>query len=397
MTSHEQDWLIENVKIVLEETIAEGAVHVKNGVIAAIHEDAASIASAAAEAAVRIDGQGQWLLPGFIDIHVHGGAGGDFMDATKQSYEAITRYHASQGTTGMLATTMTASKEAIDAVLDAASSFMAEEMPYAALYGVHTEGPFISLKWIGAQNPAYLSPPRVDWLEDWERRYPGLIKLVTLAPENEGAINAIRWLSDHGIVAACGHTDATYAVLQEAADAGLTHAVHTYNAMRPLHHREPGTVGAVLSDNRICAELIADGLHVHPGAIRLLTASKPADKLILISDAMSAAGMPDGEYDLGGLPVIVKDGVARLQEGNLAGSTLTMIGAFRFMLEQTDMSVMDVSRCASGNAAKQLGMFNATGSIAIGKRADLVLADTTFNRVLRTWVNGKLVFELEQQ
>ncbi|GGG74619.1 N-acetylglucosamine-6-phosphate deacetylase [Paenibacillus radicis (ex Gao et al. 2016)] len=386
------EWLIYNVSIVLEDRVAHGAVHVKDGTIAAIIEGNSAY-DGVPESAERIDGGGQWLLPGFIDVHVHGGAGGDFMDASQESYEAITRFHASQGTTGMLATTMTASKEAIDSVLEAVSRFQAEGMAYAALYGIHLEGPFLCLKWIGAQNPAFLSPPRIDWLEDWELRYPGLVKLVTLAPENEGAMKAIRWLSEHGIVAACGHTDATYDVMQDAANHGLTHAVHTYNAMRPLHHREPGTVGAVLSDDRICAELIADGFHVHPGAIRLLVASKPADKLILVSDAMSAAGMPDGLYDLGGLPVFVKEGVARLKEGNLAGSSLTMINAFRFMLENTSLSVTEVSQTASGNAAKQLGLYETTGSIAVGKRADLVLAEQAFHQVSKTWVNGKLVFQ----
>ncbi|MFF2480593.1 N-acetylglucosamine-6-phosphate deacetylase [Paenibacillus sp. NPDC058071] len=388
--------LIDNVKIVLEQSVVEGAVRVKNGRIAEIIPETNRLSAAvkqAAAGAARIDGEGQWLLPGFIDVHVHGGAGGDFMDASAESYETITKLHASQGTTGLLATTVTASKEAIDKVLEASSAFMNVEMPYAALYGVHLEGPFLCLKWIGAQNPAYLSPPRLDWLQEWQERYPGLVKLVTLAPENEGALEAIEWMAANGIVAACGHTDASFETMNKAADAGLSHAVHTYNAMRPLHHREPGTVGAVLSDDRICAEIIADGHHVHPGAIRLLASSKPADKLVLVSDAISAAGMPDGQYELGGLPVFVQEGVARLKEGNLAGSSLTMIQAFRYMTEHTDLSVIDVSRCASGNAARQLGLSDITGSIAEGKRADLVLASPDFKTVSRTWVNGKLVYE----
>ncbi|CAM3317156.1 N-acetylglucosamine-6-phosphate deacetylase [Paenibacillus lupini] len=380
--------LINHVKIVLEDRIVEGSILVRDGIIAQIIED-----SEQPEADHIVDGQGKWLLPGFIDVHVHGGFGGDFMDATAESYDTITKFHASQGTTGMLATTVTASQEAIETVFQATSEYMKNDMPYTALLGVHLEGPFLSIKWIGAQNPAFLSPPRLDWLQDWTERYPGILKLLTLAPENEGAIEAIKWLADHNVVVACGHTDATYEVMKEAADAGLTHAVHTYNAMRPLHHREPGTVGAVLTDDRIYAELIADGHHVSPGAIKLLASSKPADKLILITDAISAAGRPDGLYDLGGLPVIVQDGVARLQEGNLAGSSLTMINAFRYMLEHTDYNVMDISRYASGNTAKQLGMFEHTGSIAIGKQADLVLAEPDFSSVSHTWVNGKQVYE----
>lgn len=388
-----QSFVITGVNIVLENCTLEGSIVIDNtGRISHILEDVAPLGNGFEELPT-VDGHGGWLLPGFIDVHVHGGFGGDFMDASRESYETITRFHASQGTTGMLATTVTASPEAIQAVLQASSDYMAASMPYTALFGVHLEGPFLSGKWIGAQNPAFLSAPRIDWLEQWSAEYPGLIKIVTLAPENEGALEAISWLAGHGIVAACGHTDATFAIMEQAADAGLTHAVHTFNAMRPLHHREPGTVGAVLTDRRIYAELIADGHHVHPGAIRLLAASKPADKLILITDAMSAAGMPDGVYDLGGLPVYVNDGVARLQEGNLAGSSLTMISAFRYMLDNTDLSVIEVSRYASGNPARQLGMFSSTGSITVGKRGDLVLTDASFSEVRSTWVEGRLVFE----
>ncbi|MCK9861528.1 N-acetylglucosamine-6-phosphate deacetylase [Paenibacillus sp. ATY16] len=382
--------LIHNVKIVLEDRVTEGSVSIKDGIIASVIEG--KLETTGYDQV--LDGQGAWLLPGFIDVHVHGGFGGDFMDANEESYDTITKFHASQGTTGMLATTVTASQEAIEAVFQATSAYMKKDMPYAPLLGVHLEGPFISLKWIGAQNPAFLSPPRIDWLEDWTARYPGILKLLTLAPENEGAIDAIKWLSDHNVVVACGHTDATFEVMTQAAEAGLTHAVHTYNAMRPLHHREPGTVGAVLTDDRIYAELIADGHHVHPGAIKLLASSKPEDKLILITDAISAAGRPDGLYDLGGLPVIVKDGVARLQEGNLAGSSLTMINAFRYMLENSGLSVHEISRYASANPARQLGLFERTGSIAVGKQADLVLAEPDFGKVRSTWVNGRQVYSV---
>ncbi|WP_341281705.1 N-acetylglucosamine-6-phosphate deacetylase [Paenibacillus sp. FSL H8-0537] len=385
-------WVIHHVHIVLEDRIITGSAVIKNGLIHRLLENDA-VPSAEELALPTIDGAGGYLLPGFIDVHVHGGFGADFMDASRSSYDTITRFHASQGTTGMLATTMTASKEAIEAVLQAAADYRSGDMPYAALLGVHLEGPFLNEKWIGAQNPAYLSPPRLDWLEAWTAAFPDLIQILTLAPEREGSLPLIAWLAENNIVAACGHTDATYADMEAAADAGLSHAVHTYNAMRPLHHREPGTVGAVLSDPRIYAELIADGHHVHPGAIRLLTAAKPADKLILITDAMSAAGMPDGNYSLGGLAVEMKDQVARLQgSGSLAGSSLTMLRAFRYMLANTKLSVAEVSRCASGNAAKQLGIYEQTGSIACGKQADVILTDADFSAVSRTWVGGKLVF-----
>ncbi|ANY65046.1 N-acetylglucosamine-6-phosphate deacetylase [Paenibacillus sp. BIHB 4019] len=396
MKNSPSSWVIHHVHIVLEDRIIAGSAVIINGLIHRLLENAA-VLSAEEQELPAIDGAGGYLLPGFIDVHVHGGFGADFMDASRSSYDTITRFHASQGTTGMLATTMTASKEAIESVLHAAADYRSGGMPYAALLGIHLEGPFLNEKWIGAQNPAYLSPPRQDWLEAWTAQFPDLIQILTLAPEREGSLPLIAWLAENNIVAACGHTDASFADIEAAADAGLSHAVHTYNAMRPLHHREPGTVGAVLSDPRICAELIADGHHVHPGAIRLLAAAKPADKLILITDAMSAAGMPDGNYSLGGLAVEMKDQVARLQgSGSLAGSSLTMLRAFRYMLANTALSVAEVSRCASGNAAKQLGIYEQTGSIACGKQADVILTDADFSAVSHTWVNGKLVFDASQ-
>ncbi|CAM4118133.1 N-acetylglucosamine-6-phosphate deacetylase [Paenibacillus alkaliterrae] len=387
-------WLFHNVNIVLEDHTAIGSVFVENGRITRIITGEHTEQLEATEASVTIDGHGGWLMPGFIDVHVHGGFGADFMDACSDSYDTITRFHASHGTTGMLATTMTADKEAIEAALHATAAYRArEEMPYAALYGVHLEGPFISEKWPGAQNPAHITDPQTEWLKQWIKQWPGLIRQLTLAPEKSGAIETIAWLAELGIVTACGHTDAVYDEIIAAADAGLTQAVHTYNAMRGLHHREPGTLGAVLTDDRIYAELIADGLHVHPAAIRLLVAAKPLDKMILITDAMAAAGMPDGDFSLGGQAVVVKAGEARLRDGNaLAGSCLTMISAIRFLLEHTNLTISDVSRLASGNAARQLGISDRTGSIAIGKQADLVLVDALLE-VQQTWVQGRSVYE----
>jgi N-acetylglucosamine-6-phosphate deacetylase len=217
---------------------------------------------------------------------------------------------------------------------------------------------------------------------------------LTLAPEKEGAAELISRLRQEGIIAACGHTDAKFADMVRAADAGLSQAVHTYNAMRGLHHREPGTLGAVLTDPRIHAELIADGHHVHPAAIRLLLAAKPADKVVLITDAISAAGLGDGDYVLGGLALTVKDGVARLQEGGaLAGSTLTMIDAVRFMREHSGLDLPAISRMASANPARQLGLLDRTGTIAVGKQADLVWADSELREVRATWVNGRKVHQ----
>lgn len=336
-----------------------------------------------------IDMEDGILLPGFIDVHVHGGVGFEFMDATKEAYDAITRFHSMHGTTTMLATTVTAAKEALDQVLKAVASYQSEGMPFARLLGVHLEGPFISPKWPGAQNPAYIVEPQPDWFDPWLEQFPGLIKLLTLAPETNGALALIKQLREQGIICACGHTDASYDQMLQAVEHGLEHAVHTFNAMTGLHHREPGTVGAVLSDQRISAEIIADGHHVHPACIRLLTQLKNEDNLLLITDAVAAAGLSDGIYSLGELDVVVKDGVVRLKEGgNLAGSTLTMIGALRFMVQEIGLSLTEASRLASFNPAKLLGIADEAGSIAIGKRADFVLVSPELE-IRQVWVGGK--------
>lgn len=334
------------------------------------------------------------IVPGFIDIHVHGGNGEDFMDASPEVLDKITSFHSTQGTTAMLATSMTAPKERLDNVLAEVNRYRSGEMPYAQLEGVHLEGPFFSPKWPGAQNPEHIILPDVSWLEAWEKQYPGLIRQVTLAPEREGALEVISWLREQRITAALGHTDATYEEVERAVEAGLHHAVHTFNAMTPLHHRLPGAAGAVLSDPRISAEVIADGIHVHPAAISILAQLKQHnDQLVLITDAMSAAGLDDGEYKIGDLPVIVKHGEARLKDGGaLAGSTLTMIRGFRYLVQEVGLSLNAASRAASLTPARLLGIDHRTGSLAQGKQADIVLLNAVLD-IESVWVKGRRIGE----
>ncbi|WP_028549873.1 N-acetylglucosamine-6-phosphate deacetylase [Paenibacillus sp. UNC451MF] len=385
---------IYNVRIVTPDTtIKNGWILLSDGHIAAIGKETGSVehARTLARDCEVIDGQGGWMLPGFIDVHVHGGYGHDFMDADAEGLDEITRFHAHNGTSVMLATTVTASKADIDQVLSRVQSYREAGMPYAQLLGVHLEGPYISAKWPGAQNPQFIVPPQPAWLEDWTQRFPGLIKMQTLAPESEGAIDYIEALTRQGIVAALGHTDASFDQVQLAAEHGLSHAVHTFNAMTRLHHREPGTVGAVLTNPAIMAEVIADGHHVHPACIRLLAQMKGPDNLLLITDAMSAAGLGNGEYKLGGLDVIVNGGVARLKEGDsLAGSTLTMIEAFRYTVNEVGISVEHASRMASGTPARRLGIDAETGALEPGKQADVLLLNKQLE-LERVWVQGRVI------
>ncbi|RKN85537.1 N-acetylglucosamine-6-phosphate deacetylase [Paenibacillus ginsengarvi] len=378
--------IVTNAKIVTEQEVIDGGyIVLENGKIKSIGRGLPEQTDAGAET---IDARGGWILPGFIDVHVHGGYGADFMDASRESLDTITKFHSGHGTTSIVATTLTGPKDQLTKVLDTVNEYMAAPMPYAQVVGVHLEGPFINVKYKGAQNPAYIVPPQKAWLEEWHAKYPGLIRQLSLAPETEGALELIAWLRQNGINAAAAHTDATYDQVIAAADAGLNQAVHTFNAMTPIHHRNPGTAGAVLTDDRIRAEIICDGHHVHPACIKLLTKAKTDDNLIMITDAMSAAGLENGIYDLGGLAVQVSGGVATLVEGNsLAGSTLTMIGALRYVTANVGVTVPQASRYMSGNPARQLGIFERTGSLEAGKHADVLLIspDLTLERI---WIRG---------
>ncbi|MEF2967956.1 N-acetylglucosamine-6-phosphate deacetylase [Paenibacillus sp. M1] len=372
-------------------TFHDGAVAVRNGIITYVGSTA-GLPEGTGEQAETIAAKGGYVLPGFIDVHVHGGMLEDFSVPSKQAFDAITKLHCSQGTTSMLATTMTLPKTVIEEVLAQVHSYRSGDMPYAKLAGVHLEGPFISPKWPGAQNPAHIVPPNRDWVEAWEERYPGLIKQVTFAPEREGAHDLIRYLRSKGIVAAAGHTDATYEEIMAAVEVGLHHAVHAFNAMTPFHHRKPGTAGAVLSSPAISAEIIADGIHVHKAGIQLLAEVKKNHNLLLITDAMSAAGLGDGEYMLGDLPVVVKDNVCTLRdsEGTLAGSTLTMIRGFRHLVREIGLSVERASEAASLNPAKLIRIDHLTGSVETGKQADLLLLDGEDLELHKVWVEGRL-------
>ncbi|WP_410771904.1 N-acetylglucosamine-6-phosphate deacetylase [Fontibacillus sp. BL9] len=372
----------------------DGAVAVRDGLITYVGSTA-GIPAGADNAVEVIDARGAYVLPGFIDVHVHGGMLEDFSEPSKKAFDAITKLHCSQGTTSMLATTMTLPKDVIDTVLEEVHRYINSDMPYAKLAGVHLEGPFISPKWPGAQNPAHIVPPNRSWVEAWEEQYPGLIKQVTFAPEREGAHELIKFLREKGIVAAAGHTDATYEEIMAAVEVGLHHAVHTFNAMTPLHHRKPGTAGAILSSPAISGEIIADGIHVHKAGIQLLASVKTNHNLILITDAMSAAGLGNGEYKLGDLPVIVKDNVCTLKEseGTLAGSTLTMIRGFRHLVREIGLNVEQASEAASLNPAKLIRIDHLTGTVETGKQADLLLIDREDLELQKVWVEGRLFQE----
>ncbi len=333
---------------------------------------------------------------------MNGGAGYNFGDASAHGIKTegtipraepeeirkIVDFYLASGTTGLLATTVTAPIEAIRGAIS-----RVQEIDHPAILGMHIEGPFISPKRKGAQNPEFILKPSAERFNELVRGHENLIKIVTLAPELSGAERLIARIREMGAIPSLGHSDAIYEEAMEALNQGVALFTHLFDAMRGLHHREPGAVGAAL-DSDAYVELICDGIHVHPAVVRLIAKAKGFERICLVTDAMSAAGLPDGEYSLGGLPVFVHDGAARLADGTLAGSTLTMDRAVRNFMEFTGCSLPQAVRTASLTPARLLGIADRKGSLEVGKDADLVIFDEEL-KIHYTIVGGEIVYARE--
>ncbi|MFD2417823.1 N-acetylglucosamine-6-phosphate deacetylase [Amycolatopsis pigmentata] len=335
----------------------------------------------------RLDLAGALVVPGFIDTHCHGGGGGSFSSAeTKEIIRAITA-HRRHGTTTMLASLVS---EPIRSLVNQ-QAVLRELVEDGELAGIHLEGPFLAAARCGAHDPALLREPDAATVDALLHAGHGAVRMVTLAPELTGGVRAVRQLVEAGVIAAIGHTDGTEEQIRPAIDAGATVGTHLFNGMRPLHHREPGPIGALLDDERVTIELICDLVHVHPTALRLAAKYVGRGRTVLISDAMSATDAADGRYRLGRLEVDVRDGVATVAEtGSLAGSTLTMDVAFRNLVRAAGLGIPDAVRATSGRPAELLGIADRTGSLRTGLAADLVVLDEDLRpvRVLRRgeWV-----------
>ena len=333
-------------------------------------------------AAVRV-GRGQvnpqWIVPGFVDLHVHGGGGFTFTTGDVEQARGAAEFHRRHGTTTLLASLVTASAPTL---YDGTAAF-ASLVDEGVLAGVHLEGPYLAQARCGAQNPAHLRDP--DPGELARLLDLGAVRMMTLAPERPGGIDAIRLLAQRGVLAAIGHTDATYEQTLAAIEAGARVGTHLCNGMRPIHHREPGPIIALLDADEVVCEAIADGVHLHDGMLRHALRAAGVDRVALVTDAIAAAGMPDGEYELGGQTVTVADRVARLAAGGaIAGSTLTMDAALRRAVH-SGMSIVDAARMAATTPARLLGL--DAGTVQPGQRADLVILDEQL-RVIRVLRNG---------
>lgn len=382
--------LISNVAIAnakTENRIAD--LFLEGGKIAEIGE------SLSQKADFHIDGNGKdWVvMPGFIDVHIHGSSGFDTMDATPEALNGLASSLPREGTTSFLATTMTQSDEAISKALQTASAFQADEQQ-AEMLGVHLEGPFISPEMAGAQPLEYIMAPSLSLFEKWQELSGKRIKQITIAPEADHNMEFIRTLSANGVVASIGHSNASFEKVQEAIAAGAKQVTHLYNQMSPFHHRNPGVVGAAFLEEGLAVELIADFVHSHQQSVRLAYQQIGASRLILITDAMRAKGLTPGTYDLGGQDVQVSERDARLPNGALAGSILTMETAAKNVKAITHCTWPELAAMTSANAAIQLGLENK-GVIATGKDADLVILDGDAN-VLLTICRGNIAYAKDE-
>ena len=334
------------------------------------------------------------VLPGFIDQHIHGAGGSDAMDGTVADLKIIAETVAQEGTTTFLATTMTQSKENIMNAMKAVKEYReTDAVDGARVLGIHLEGPFIAAKHKGAQPLEYIAIPDKATFDEYNAASGNCIKIVSLAPETDGAMELVSYLKEKGIVASIGHSDAGYAKVDEAIANGASNVTHTYNAQTALHHREIGVVGSALLRDELNCELIADTIHVSVPAIRLLVKNKPLDKFTLITDAMRAKGLADGESELGGQVVIVKNGEARLKDGTLAGSVLRMNKAVENMVKKVGVPFTQAVDYATINPAKNLKVDDVMGSIKVGKNADFAVIDSETYEVLCTVRDGKIVYQ----
>ncbi|UOQ46713.1 N-acetylglucosamine-6-phosphate deacetylase [Gracilibacillus caseinilyticus] len=332
-------------------------------------------------------------IPGLIDVHIHGANGADVMDATPEALETMAQALPMEGTTSFLATTMTQSEENIEKALENTAAYIKRQPnQHAEVIGIHLEGPFINKVRKGAQPEEHILKPDVALFKKWNELAADNIKLVTLAPEVDGAELLIRYLTEQGIVASAGHTDATAAEIELAMDQGLSHITHLYNQMRGFHHREPGVVGAAWQHKQLMVEMIADGVHSTPYAVKTAYDLIGKDNLLLITDAIRAKCLQGGEYELGGQKVFVEDNKATLEDGTLAGSTLKLNDAVKNIMQFSGCSLPEAVSMSSTNAAKELGMTDRKGSLATGKDADIVLLDDNHD-ILLTLCRGEIAYE----
>nr|WP_274364257.1 MULTISPECIES: N-acetylglucosamine-6-phosphate deacetylase [unclassified Paenibacillus] len=341
------------------------------------------------DAETEIDAREGLLIPGMIDVHIHGARGRDMMDGTVDSVEEVSRACAGTGCTSFLATSVSSALEDVMGMISSVKKTAGNE-PGALIAGIHLEGPYLHPKRKGMQNEAYLRHPSIEEMERILAHAGELVRMVTLAPELPGGMEMVAYLKERGIVVSVAHSDATYEEAKRAFAIGASHVTHCFNGMRPIHHRDPGLVIAAFEEEHVSVQAIVDDVHLHPAIVRLMYREKTADRMVLITDALQAMGMGDGEYMFGGHRVTVTNGVARLQDQTLASSTVTMNEALRKAVA-SGIPLGDAVKMASATPAGIIGLARK-GLISPGNDADLVLLNDDFE-VLWTMIEGRMVFQ----
>lgn len=336
------------------------------------------------------DVKGKAVVPGFIDVHTHGGQGADVNAATKEDFQKIGHFFAEQGTTTWLCSILTDTKEQTKKVIGEMLKHQEDHENCADLLGIHLEGPFLSVEFKGAMPESLLREADIELLKEYQKKAKGKIRYITVSPEVEGIPEAISQIRDMGITVAIGHSGADYETSMECIKNGATACTHTCNAMKLFHQHFPAIMGAVLESDKVYCEAICDGRHLHPGSVRMILKAKGYDKVVAVTDSIMASGLPDGEYKLGVNDVIVKDGDAKLPNGVRAGSTLTTGTALKRLIEFTGESMEDVLPLLTMNPAKLIHAEEHIGSLEVGKDADILILDDD-NNVETTFVKGKKI------
>lgn len=362
--------IIKNAKIVLSDRIVEkGCLVVKNGKIFDIIEGNCNLNDQV------IDAKGLILMPGFVDVHIHGSAGIDFMDARVEDYETIAKSLYNEGVTTFLATTLTSDKKSLMKVCENVKK-AAKKNP--SLYGIHFEGPYINKKYKGAQNEAFIRNPDIKEFDELNKASGGLVKYISLAPENDGSMKFIKHVCKEGVTVSAGHTDATFAQVEDAIKCGLTNTTHTHNAMSPHHHRNPGVVSAAMYFDELYTECICDRIHVCDNTLKTFMKVVTPERFVMITDALKIKNSNINKFQLFGLDCERKNGAAYLTTGPLAGSLLTMEQGIKNIKEVCGLDLIDLAKISSRNAALSLHLKDR-GEIKKGYLADFVLLDSNLN------------------
>ena len=393
--------LVHSATLVLPDRICYGGMVWQDGRLTKIIEEASQVLPLGRQALNETtvwDMEGDLLIPGLIDTHVHGAGGCDVMDGTKESLQTLAETLLKEGTTAFLPTTMSCSPEQLKRVLQNVTDFQLGlgNSQGAEILGLHLEGPFLAREFRGAQAAELIwvsaKAGSAQFLTELLREFPGLVKILTFAPERPDGRELAEVCLAQGVIPSAGHTGADFAQLEQAVQWGVRHITHAFNAMPAIHHRNPGLLTKALLDETITLEIIADGVHIHPAVINLVLRNKPPERVCLISDGTRAVGMPDGDYELGGQKTLVRQGLAQLPDGTIAGSAYPLRQGLKMLVQTLQYPLPEAVRYATSNPAKLLGIDSRVGSLEINKEATFIRLSAEFD-IKQVWLQGRLVFE----